>query len=139
MSASLRSGGSSDANAPNGSPCAALVALARRWAIPRCSAHSTALRASVVLPTPAGPVITAPRLAATAAVSWENSLLRPTIRHPATSKGNLGQDGTSAGQWPGARDLHFCAAYRLCSGRVRSSVVVRTHRGTGQWPERWNR
>jgi hypothetical protein len=39
------------------------------------------------LPTPAGPVITAPRPAATAKVSRENSVLRPAIRHPAMPKG----------------------------------------------------
>ena len=120
MSASLRSGGSNDANAPKGNPWDALVALARRCAIPRCSAHSTPLRASVVLPTPAGPVITAPRLAATAPVNWESSLRRPTIGHPVTPEGtwarSLHQGFRSLFR---ARDLHFCA-------RIPTVVVSRS-------------
>ena len=112
-----------DANAPKGNPCAALVALARLCAIPRCPAHSTPLRASVVLPTPAGPVITAPRLAATAAVSRENSLLRPTIRHPATPERNPGQAVTSTDPSP-ARAPVTCTsapAYRLLQPRPTAS------------------
>jgi hypothetical protein len=98
VSTSPRSGGSNDgskdASAPKGNPCAALLALARRRAIPCCSAHSTPLSANVVLPTPAGPAITAPRLAATAPVNWESSLCRPTIGHPGTL------EGSSAGSLP---------------------------------------
>ena len=105
----MRSGARHDANAPNGNPCAALVALARRWIIPRCSADSTALRApAVVLPTPAGPVITRP--------AWPRRLgqlgtllARPTIRHPATTEGNLDDAATSGtGPGPGLRPALLC-------------------------------
>jgi hypothetical protein len=83
-----------------------------RWPacrLPRCWAHSTPLRARVVLPTPDGPVITAPRLAATAVVNWESSLPRPTIGHPITLKGTWAM---LLDQGPGsmsrARDLQSC-------------------------------
>ena len=87
---------SATSSVPKGSAWDALVALARRGLIPRCSAHSTPFRASVVLPTSASPVITAPRRAVTARVNWESSLCRPTIGHPGMPEGIRGKIGASS-------------------------------------------
>jgi len=58
--------------------------VVRATDIPRLWANSTPVMARVVLPTPAGPVITAPRWATRAPVNWASSLLRPTSGHPST-------------------------------------------------------
>ena len=65
----VRVGGQHRREAPKGNPREAWVAAVRASDIPRSSASFRHATASVVLPTPAAPVITAPRFSRTAALN----------------------------------------------------------------------
>jgi hypothetical protein len=85
---------------PERQPREAQVAAVRATDIPRCSATRNPVMARVVLPTPAAPVITAPRWATTAADSRESSSSRPTSGHLSRPKPNRGEPRPPGGTAP---------------------------------------
>jgi hypothetical protein len=100
---------------------------------PRSSAHFRAASVRVILPSPVGPVITAPRQTLMAAVNWASSLLRPTSGQLATAK-RSGTDSLSscALRW------HFLASIYPLLGERHARVADDGRPDTAQPIRAWS-